>query len=416
MLDEQERRLGEQERVLADQQRQIAEQRALIDRQRAELAALTGVSDADLSEMRAAGAPGQAPQIVSVDPDMPIMLNRRPPLRRYQDSSAPSGGPVAPADGAPDGPVGEAPPDQPLRRIESVPEEASVLTQQGHFTLDAGVEYTHVSSNRLVFRGVEIVTGIQIGLIEASEASRDTFGASLSARYGLTRRLELELRAPYLVRSDRVKTLAQRDETVSRTLDLDGADIGDVEFGVRYQINGGRNGGPIYVAGLRLKSDTGRGPFDIPRDEFGVATELATGSGFWGVQASVSAMVPSDPVVLYASAAYTYSIAKDIDQEIAGVMVGRVDPGDSISVGGGFGFSLNPRFSYSMGYSHTYVMETESEIGDTLQRSTSIQAGSLQLGVSYRFNEERSLNIGFDFGVTEEAPDVRISFRTPFRF
>ncbi|MGE0046557.1 MAG: transporter [Hyphomonadaceae bacterium] len=418
LLEEQEQRLDAQQQVLEQQQRQLSEQRALIERQRAELAGLTGVSDNELGEMRAAGAPLRLTTWEMLGSDQPVIVPRGRSLNRWQTQDRPGDG-AAPAQTPatrPEGPVGEAPPEAPPTRVQALPEEASVLTAPGDFTLDVGVEYSHASTNRLVFRGVEIVTGIQVGLIEASEASRDTVGGTFAARYGITRRLEAEVRVPYMQRWDRVKTLAQRDEQVTRTLNLRGGDIGDVEVGLRYQLNNGRNGWPIFVAGVRYKLATGTGPFDIPRDEFGVATELATGSGFQSVQAGLSMIYPSDPVVLFANVAYTYSMPDDIDQEIADVMVGRVDPGDSISAGLGFGFALNRQFSYSLGYSHTYVMETESEIGDTLQRSTSVQVGSLSLGMSFRFNEDHALNASFDFGVTEDAPDVRIAFRTPFSF
>ena len=38
------------------------------------------------------------------------------------------------------------------------------------------------------------VTGVQIGVIEASDADRDTFATTFALRYGLTNRLEVEAR------------------------------------------------------------------------------------------------------------------------------------------------------------------------------------------------------------------------------
>ena len=79
----------------------------------------------------------------------------------------------------------------------------------------------------------------------------------------------------------------------------------------------------------------------------------------------------------------------------------------------GFGFSLNPRFSYSLGYRHNYIFQTKSEIGDTIQRSNKLQVGQLNFGLSYRVTEKRTINLGFEFGVTEDAPDVSITLRSP---
>ena len=56
LIQQQESRLNEQERQLHEQQRQLSEQRSLIERQRREIEAMTSISDADLSEIRGAGA------------------------------------------------------------------------------------------------------------------------------------------------------------------------------------------------------------------------------------------------------------------------------------------------------------------------------------------------------------------------
>jgi hypothetical protein len=416
LINQQEERLNAQERQLQEQQRQLSEQRALIERQRREIAALGGVSDADLGEIRGAGAPYAG---LSYTPlaDEPVSVNRRArgfTLAQAEGGDAPQ---TAAAEAAPTQPVGEAPPEETqVSTVEALPEGQNALLGAGRLVIEPSIEYSRSSANRLVFRGVEIVTGIQIGLIEANDTARDTVASSLAIRYALTDRLEIEGRVPYIYRSDRVTTLSQNNNTVTQTFDLEGADLGDVEVSARYQLNRGRNGAPIFVAGARVKSDTGKGPFDVERDAAGVSTELATGSGFWGVQGSLSMLYPTDPAVLYGNVSYLYNIERDIDETFGTVTVGNVDPGDSIGFGFGFGFAINPRFSYSLGYSHSYVLETETELNGTTQRSTELQVGTLQLGASFRASERTTLAIGVDVGVTEHAPDVRISLRTPFRW
>ena len=125
--------------------------------------------------------------------------------------------------------------------------------------------------------------------------------------------------------------------------------------------------------------------------------------------------------MLFANVSYMYNIGDDIDQTFGPVTVGHVDPGDTIGFGFGFGFSVNPRFSYSLGYSHSYVLPSETELTDSNgvtinQESTEIHVGSMQLGLSFRATERLTLSAGVDFGVTEDAPDVRVSFRAPFRW
>lgn len=158
------------------------------------------------------------------------------------------------------------------------------------------------------------------------------------------------------------------------------------------------------------------GPYDVAYDEFGVAEELATGSGFWGVEGGVTMLYPTDPAIIFGGLTYLHSIPRDIDKQIGPALVGRVTPGDSIGGQLGFGLSLNPRFSVSFGYSHNYIFPTKSEIGDTRQQSRSLVAGSLQMGWSFRLLERLTLNNSFEFGVTSDAPDMRVVLRAPYRF
>lgn len=315
----------------------------------------------------------------------------------------------------PDSPVGEAPPPEPSvqSKVEAVPEGQGVLTPAGSMVIDSSFEYTSSSTNRLVFRGIELVPGIQIGLIEASDADRTTLVTTLGARYGVTNRLEIEARVPALYRWDKIQVAQQRDEGIVRTIALKERDIGDVEFAVRYQLNRPRGQNPIWVANLRVKSDTGKSPFEVTYDEFGVATGLSTGSGFWAVQPGVNFLLPSDPAVIFGSIGYLYHIPRNIDRDIGGARIGRVDPGDAISGNLGFGFALNPRFSFSMGYRHSYIFPSTTEIGGSVERSDRAQVGSFTFGMSYRLSPRQSVNFGFEFGATADAPDVGVTVRFP---
>jgi hypothetical protein len=417
LINQQEARLNAQERQLEEQQRQIGEQRELIERQRRELLAMAAVSDADLGDIRGAGMPSSALNFNGLGEDEPLQVNRQRPLVMLAQTEGGSAPQAAPASTPSDGPVGQAPTEQPqTATVDALPEGQNALLGAGRLVIEPSFEYSRSSSNRFVFRGVEIVTGVQIGLLEVHDAARDTLTAALAARYAVSDRLELEVRVPYIYRSDRVTTLAQQSTTTMQTFELNGGDIGDVEMSARYQLNRGANGAPIFVAGMRVKSDSGLGPFDLERDASGVSTELATGSGFWAVQGSVSMLYPSDPAVIFANLSYNHNIAREIGQTLGTVTIGEVDPGDSISMGFGFGFALNNRFSYSLGYSHSYVLPTTSELNDLVQESTELQVGSVSLGMSFRATERLTLSTSVDIGVTEDAPDVRVAFRAPFRW
>lgn len=372
------------EAELAEQRQLIHQQQTELERQQDEINALK--TSMELHNIRGAGmAQAQPPAAVQTTP-------------------------------LPDRPVGEAPAQPALSEraeVQAIPRDLGVLTPSGQLVLDPSIDYTRSSTSRLVFRGIELIPGIQIGLIEATDADRDTLNANLALRYGLTSRLELEASIPYIYRRDRIEVVQHRDDQIVRDIGLKGDGIGDAEFTVRYQLNKVRPLKPIWVASLRVKSDTGEGPFEIPFDEFGVAEGLATGSGFWGIEPGMSFLLPSDPVVIYGGLSYFWHLARDIDKEIGDVRIGRVDPGDSITANIGFGFALNPRFSYSLGYRHNYIFPTTSEIGDSEQKSSRLHVGQLNFGMSYRVTPKQVINLGFEFGVTEDAPDVSISLRSP---
>jgi hypothetical protein len=380
------RQLEEMAQELRAQRTLIAEQTAMIARQQAAIDALMGQSTADatLAMMRGAGAPQAA-------------------------GSAPAPGQT----------VGEAPPadHEIVQEVIAIPQGQGVLTPKGKSVLESSFEYSRASNNRLVFRGIELIPGLQLGLIEASDADRDTMVETVSLRHGLTNRLEVEARMPVVARQDRIRVVQQRNDGIVREFKLNDYDIGDAEVAVRYQLNDAKGPDqPIYVANLRIKSNTGRGPFDIGYDEFGVATNITTGSGFWALQGGLSFLMPSDPVVIYGGASYLWHIPAHVNKLVAGALIGRVDPGDAISANAGFGFALNSRFSFSLGYSHNYVFPTKTEIGGTNQKSSALHVGSFGVGTSYRTSERTSVNLSFEFGMTSDAPDVSMTLRLPLSF
>ena len=93
---------------------------------------------------------------------------------------------------------------------QALPEFMGVLTGPGHWVVEPQFEYEHASTNELVFRGVQIVPGLQIGLIDATTADRNTLSAALDVRTGVTNRFELEVRVPYVFRHDQTRRSTSR--------------------------------------------------------------------------------------------------------------------------------------------------------------------------------------------------------------
>ncbi len=284
------------------------------------------------------------------------------------------------------------------------------------------MSYSHGSSNRLVFEGDQIVQGILVGAIDASDTSQNITEADLDVRYGLTNHIELEAKIPYVYRGDQITTVSQGQNTSTQTETIDGSDIGDVEFAVRYQLNSGQNGLPVLIAGLRAKSDTGSNPYEITRNNFGISTADATGTGFWALEPSLSLLYPSDPAVIFANISYydqlprTFNRQVGLDQNGTPLVLGRVAPGGSIGASAGFGFALNPRFSFSLGYQANYIFPTSTELAGSTTKSTSLVVGAFTFGWSFALTPRITLSNTYNIGTTRDSPDMSVAFRLPIRF
>jgi hypothetical protein len=310
--------------------------------------------------------------------------------------------------------VGE-PPEVERPEVAAISEVGGVLTPQGYLVIDPQVEYVHSSEDRFFFQGVEIVDSVLIGALEAESVSRDSIAPSFGARYGITSRLEIDFRVPFVYRDDRETITPPGGSATTNTLNA--SDIGDVEAGIHYQVNDGMGGWPFFIANLRGKTDTGRGPFDVDFDSTGLPTELPTGSGFLSIEPSVTVIYPTDPVVFFVNVGYQWNVEKDVDTFIPTTgQVGDVDPGDAIKGSFGMGFALNERTSFTLGYEHNYIQETDFEVDGVETSDETLQIGSFLFGFSHRWTDHVSTNLNFAIGATEDAPDVRVLLGVPISF
>jgi len=294
-------------------------------------------------------------------------------------------------------------PDVPL-----IVEQGGVLLKKGALVIEPSAEFSLVETNSAEVSGFTVLPAILIGNFNISEVTRETLTAALTARVGITNRLEFEVRVPYIYRNDRVTARpVGTGSSADETSNFNGDGIGDIEFAAHYQINDGSGGLPFFVGNLRAKSDTGESPFDVDTDATGNPTELPTGTGFWSLQPSITMILPTDPAVIFGNINYTWNIERNIDG------FGDIDPGDSFGGSLGVGFALNEKVSLSMAYDHTYLLETKQG-GNTL--SNPLHIGRALLGGSYRLSPDTSLNLNIGIGVTELAPDIQTQLRVPITF
>ena len=306
--------------------------------------------------------------------------------------------------------------------LSVIRDRGGVLTPKGTFIFEPELEFSTSDSNRFFFDGVEVVEAVLFGIIEATETRRESLTAAVSGRYGVTDRFEVDFRVPYSYRNDRVESTNLEADTTRAVTDIEGYGVGDVEFGAHYQINDGREGWTVFVGNLSVKTPTGEGPFEVDRDDQGFEDELPTGSGFWTIEPSITAIVPADPAVIFGNIGYSWNLTRDVDetlQQPAGsdpIQIGEVDAGDSVNVNFGTGFALNRDFSLSLGYEHIYVFPTETEIDGSTVESNSVHIASFLVGGNYSLTPSTSLDLRVGIGLTEEAPDARVTFRVPIAF
>ena len=408
-----EQRVAEQDRVLARQEEELG-----ILRQRAR--GLTMPTDMDLPLPVPASAPAPGDRdLPAAQDDWPTSLTfSQPPPPVAPPPAAP---PPAVVAQAPDERIGTERPEERQRppEVQAIPELGGVLTPRGVLQVEPSVEYTNSNVNRFTFRGIEVVEAVLLGVIEAEDADRDSIRAAGTFRYGVTDRLELEAVIPFVYRNDRITTLIDPSGTEaapSITDELNGTGLGDIEFAGHYQINDGQDGWPFFVGNLRVKTTTGEGPFDIDRDFFGIPEELATGSGFWSIEPSITVIYPTDPAVLFANAGYTWNISENVDTQIGENRITDVDPGDTVGLSFGMGVSLNDRLSFTLGYQHDFIDGTTTVINGLETESESLDVGALLFGTSYRISDSVRVNLNTQIGVTEDAPDVRLTLRVPISF
>jgi len=293
--------------------------------------------------------------------------------------------------------------------------------------IEPSYQFAYSSSERVALIGYTIIPALLIGLIDARQVKITTQTASLAMRYGVTDRMELEVRVPYVsAHTDTISREIFTGSATDRVFSASGRGIGDVEATARYQFNDGGADHAYYIGWLRFKSRTGRDPFEVTTDcvqrciqnttGTGLPLQLPTGSGFYALQPGVTWLYPSDPVVFFGNLSYLHNFPRnDVSRHVLGGVeenLGKVDVGDIYDASIGMGLALNDRASISIGYDQSFIGVTKQN-GQTVAGSSRSVLGSLLLGGSYRLDDTRTLNFALGVGVTRDTPDVTVTVRVP---
>jgi hypothetical protein len=431
--------LVKQQAKLKQEEESIKRQESEIDEQRIHLSSQSRLLDKELRKIRAAGATassaiGPAPD-TAVEPaqitDQPTEVTQSVPAEQpapVAQSSPPEQPAQAPPESAPI--TGPPQKEQEARRVvQAAPVLANsggVLTPKNELVIDPSFEYDYWNQNQLALNGFEIIPGITFGNIFISKEQQNILTAAVTARYGVTDRLELNIKIPYVY--NYTDWTAQEAGPNAQFLFTDASNeaLGDIQFGASYQINSGENGWPIFVGNLIVKTATGVSPFSVPiitvndpNGQFleGIPKKTPTGTGFWAIEPSVTALYPSAPGVWFANLQYIYNVPAHVGvQSTAGdTPIGEnLAPGGAIAATFGFGFAVNDRMSLTLSYQQEHNFAS-TENGATIPGS-SYDFGTFNFGMGYVISKKVSLNLGVGIGAGPNAPAAKILLEVPIRF
>ncbi|MFZ5790968.1 MAG: hypothetical protein ACOY3L_09740 [Pseudomonadota bacterium] len=391
MIEEQARKLEEQARLLAQQQRQLQEQQKQLE-ELARQREIPAILPATMS-MPELGDDGflhnRVQEIVPVPPETGEGQPAQPGQPSAQEEERPAS---------------EKPTEQLLL------ERGGVLLPEGTLQLEPSLEYTHISSNQVSISGFTIFDAIVIGNISVDELNRDIVTAAATARYGLTDRIQVEARVPFVYRQD--STLFGKGTADQIEVTHDGYGIGDVEFSSSYQPIIGSGGAlPDVILRSKVRLPTGKSAFDIDTESVGtnrtVLKEAPTGSGFYGVGVGATFVWRVDPVVFFSGGNITVNLPRSYN-------VGDVDPGDVFEFFGGVNVSLSELVSINLSFDDQITSITTVD-GDAVT-GTSTNDARLILGTAVGVGGNTTLTFNASAGLTSESPDFAFTIALPITF
>ena len=230
-------------------------------------------------------------------------------------------------------------------------------------------------------------------------------------RYGFFEGFEGFLAIPYVWGQRQTNEL---NATVSNEL----AGIGDVRFGVKYNLIQESQGIPVVVVGASSVAPTGHHPYASPvvttssgtalvQGDIRDPLDIQIGTGHWQVIGSVTALKSNDPLVLYATINYSHFIPATY----YGV---HIVPGDIWELNSGLGFAINDTGTISAQVFVDYVKKWT--FNNLSVPQTGITPINLKLSYTHILSPSDLIQPSILFGVTRDATDAVVSLDYIHRF
>lgn len=283
-----------------------------------------------------------------------------------------------------------------------------LLLPKGILELDSRISYFNSSTDAISINGFAILPVLVVGDIVSERVRRDIVLSTLTARLGLPGSMQLDVRMPYGY--EVVRTAGADNKQTSRSV----LSWGDLDVAVTKQLKREHGGVPDLLASIDFKSKTGKDPFRQGN------SEPALGTGFYGLQGSVTAVKSNDPMVLFASLSYAANLPGDKilpandPQNPNATIAGHFRPGHSIGFQVGSVLAINPETSVTLGWDQRFTRVTTLN-GKEIPASF-LSEGTLRLGTSYVYAAGKTIDLSFGIGLTRDVPNLQFTVGLPFRF
>lgn len=189
--------------------------------------------------------------------------------------------------------------------------------------------------------------------------------------------------------------------------------IGDMTVGARWQPFELERDAPTITASGTVRLPTGRSPYrtDATKD-------LATGSGTTAFTGGLNFSKVVDPVALFGSANFTYSLAAShLKQYRSGKTLTEVQPGPSFGYGVGFAYALSYDISVNFALQHSISWASTLRFDDGTTYRTSLQNSAvMNYGMGIRFSPTFTMNVTLGVGLTSDSPDFTLGVNVPLNF
>ena len=289
-----------------------------------------------------------------------------------------------------------------------VAEKGGVLIGKGKLIFEPGLQYSHISTQRLDVTGFSVLPSLVFGVVQIEKIRRDILVSSVTLKYGIIDAIELDVKVPHLLRYDNFTFGVPADRTEKR---IDNSGLGDVEGALLVHVVKETESRPDIIASVKVKSRTGKSPYNIPTETINnntVPTDLPLGSGHWAVEPGITVVKSADPAVIFGNISYFNHFKRNV-----GYGFGEVDPSDSINYSLGVAYALSDKVALSSAFEQRFYKKTK--INGVKQPDTDINTATLSFGTTYALHERAALSFSIGIGLTPDSPDFQVSMRLPIR-